>query len=341
MPKKNPAFTFVRLVSTLVIVYYHFAIALDENLFPLLLPNSRSGLGFLFVSVFFILSGYLLYLRYPVIRDAGWFYRKRAASIYPDFYTTYAIVFLYHLIKGSSVLAGKPLKTFPLTLLGLDGYLSASFDTWYLVGEWFLGAIVLLYLLYPAVLFLFRKSRIITFLSVLCLYFLFLSKPLLSPSPLTNLFSCLVSFMAGMYLAEAGERILSGKWLFGICAGCLLVFFCIPMGIENLQADNIITHVAAILVFLVLSRVGMAVTSRPKIAAPVLFMGEYCYPVFLVHHILLLKLLHLFPPARLWQAIVLLLITYILVFAAAVLVRQLRIWLATQITKRKEFFKKD
>ena len=347
MPKKNPAFTVVRLIATLVIVYYHFAIALEENLLPVLLVNSRSGLGFLFVSVFFILSGYLLHLRYPVIRRIFPFYRKRAASVFPDFYLVYAAVFLYHLITRSSVFAGKPLWTFVFTPPGLDGYLSASFNTWYLVGEWFLGAIILLYLLYPAILFLYRKSSLITVLLALFLYILFISKPLLSPSPLTNLFSCLISFMAGVYLAGQDEKVLDSNWVLGISAVLLAVFFFIPLHIDHLRSDNILTHAAAVLVFLVLYRIGKAAGGHSKITAFVLYLGELCYPVFLIHHILLLKLLHLFPPSGKRQAIVLLMITYILVFTGAIILKKVRsviIDLIRDCFKLKscpKFFKKD
>ena len=92
--------------------------------------------------------------------------------------------------------------------MGLDGYFSYETETYYLVGEWFLGALIIIYMLFPIILYLFRKSAAATTGGAAILYLFTINERLLSPAPDANIFSCIMSFVAGMLfihiLASAG-----------------------------------------------------------------------------------------------------------------------------------------
>ena len=77
------------------------------------------------------------------------FYKKRFESLYPMFWMAYIIAFigLFYLNKGMFLQA--PKKNFILTIIGFDGYLAANVPTFYILGEWFLGCIILFYVLFP------------------------------------------------------------------------------------------------------------------------------------------------------------------------------------------------
>lgn len=103
-------------------------------------------------SLFFIVSGASLALTVPAEQSPAQFYKRRARAVYPLFWLAWFVVFSYRFVAHPGSFGGARTVTLVLTLLGLDnfavaaGWVGTDFAC---VGEWFLGSILFLYLLFP------------------------------------------------------------------------------------------------------------------------------------------------------------------------------------------------
>ena len=171
-----------------------------------------------------------------------------------------------------------------LTAAGMDGYLAYRVQGYYILGEWFLGAIILLYLLYPVVAAGFNKSVIASSAIVLAGY-IFACAATLFVIPLEeNLFACLASFFIGMLIAKYKKQILDNKWLVIPCAAiCAILFFVrIPAGsIEMSRINNsICIHIMGPSLFICLYHAGCLINKCKAAGSVISFMGKLSYPVF-------------------------------------------------------------
>ena len=158
-----PALDVLRLLAALVIVSYHYGVEM-----AFLAPQSTAGPGFaalaaltgLAVNVFFLLSGASLALGYgPQVPAPDWrrYACGRVLAIYPMYWLGFGALFLYgEVLHGNN--PDVPRWRVVFSLLGLDGYLSQFTVTFYKIGEWFLGVLLLCYLLFPALVWVLRRA---------------------------------------------------------------------------------------------------------------------------------------------------------------------------------------
>ncbi|MDO4477805.1 MAG: acyltransferase [Lachnospiraceae bacterium] len=163
--KRIYAWDYIRVLAMLAIIVFHwnqfrYAQSIDgPNIFLMDFPGGNVAM--FGVSFFFILSGASLMLTTEKGLTLWPFYKKRWLSIYPLFYTAYAFIFIYYYV----IRHGDPGGTasgYIWTLLGMDGYLNEVVSTQYLVGEWFVGCIVLIYLVYPLLRLGVLKKPVVT-----------------------------------------------------------------------------------------------------------------------------------------------------------------------------------
>ena len=83
-------------------------------------------------------------------------YMKRWKAVYPSFYIAYIMLFIWYIRFNRTFFTGRSPLTLVFTVLGMDGYLAGAVPTWYILGEWFLGAIILCYVLYPLIVYCFK-----------------------------------------------------------------------------------------------------------------------------------------------------------------------------------------
>ena len=88
------------------------------------------------------------------------FFKKRWLSIFPMFYIAWTVMYIINSLRVGSWFWGGPRRNFLLSAIGMDGYFLHLGMNYYNLGEWFLGGIILLYLLYPLLLFLWNKAKI-------------------------------------------------------------------------------------------------------------------------------------------------------------------------------------
>lgn len=152
-------------LASILVIHFNATVTgyftLPHKLFASVLPFGIY-LGDFGSSLFFIVSGASLALTVPPQQDPLTFYKKRAKAIYPLFWLAWAVCFSLRFLAKPGYYAAAKTPTLLLTVLGLDnfavaaGWVGMDFAC---VGEWFLGSILFLYLVFPLLLWLCRRGR--------------------------------------------------------------------------------------------------------------------------------------------------------------------------------------
>lgn len=142
-------------LASILVIHFNATVTgyftLPHKLFASVLPFGIY-LGDFGSSLFFIVSGASLALTVPPQQDPLTFYKKRAKALYPLFWLAWGVCFSLRFLAKPGYYAAAKTPTLLLTALGLDnfavaaGWVGADFAC---VGEWFLGSILFLYLLFP------------------------------------------------------------------------------------------------------------------------------------------------------------------------------------------------
>ncbi len=277
----------IRALATFLIVLTHF----NNPFFSeggYLLTNRPFNIyvGDLGVSLFLIISGSALAYTYSSPLDLKAFYWKRFKGIYPMFWTAWVLGTLFFFIdsKGHPMNAG-PASSIIWTVFGIDG-LVANFHvpTVYLLGEWFLGFIIVFYLVFPLLLHCIERRPVWTAGALAVLYAATL---LLGPhisAPLSVIITTRLPELAfGVYLIRYLPK--TPKLL---ALPALLVLICFAVFGEGVNKD-LATTAVGISAFVVLVAAADLIAIRP-VRALVGLVAKYSYPIFLVHHVIIYKL---------------------------------------------------
>lgn len=181
-PARRFDYDVLRVCCALMVLVYHFETAVRSagaleglGVRPRLagisinLLGSGLDLGSLAVGLFFMLSGALA--ARTLARDdfsALGYVRHRLARLLPPFWIAWLLSCVWSLANGSAFFR-VPAWRFVLTIFGLDGYVLSSTGaaTFYNVGEWFYGALVIVTLLWPAVRACYRRFGRATIVAVI------------------------------------------------------------------------------------------------------------------------------------------------------------------------------
>lgn len=289
----------IRILSCVFVMTVHFNAAVCGYagglfLYPNeIIPNFWAGgkvyLGTLGNVLFFLLSGASLMLsnREPIHNPAV-FYQKRLLSLYPSFWIAFSVAACVDFLSTKGIPAGTPLQLLA-ALSGLEGYLSQlglAGAVYYKLGEWFLGAIILLYLIFPGVHRCLNRAPIFT--CVVCsgmyiagLWTIYRNLP---HCGYTSLLICLPEMVLGMVYVRYDLRN-RPRLSLGICLGTLAV---VGLLHRYLMAD-FLALLMAVSIFLILMVCARWVTS-PRVTATLASAAKLTYPLFLVHHWLVYKL---------------------------------------------------
>lgn len=140
--------------------------------------NAVIRTGALFMVPFFMLSGFVLFLKYGktdllLSENIKSFYVKRIQSIYPNYITFLIIVYAFGLSFPPK--PQQAIAILPIEILGLQSLFSKLFGFLGNGGTWFLSVLIILYFLYPFIqhalnLALKHKAIIITLCYILAIY---------------------------------------------------------------------------------------------------------------------------------------------------------------------------
>ena len=292
------AWDYARIISAFVVVLVHTAIKVQDT-YGLEMAFTKIPLSNWAVVVFFVLSGASLIVNYPLIssfQEAVSFYKKRFRKIFPMFWFVWFVMFvLKAVMKRSLFWGGNPLKIL-LSVCGLDGYLHYIIPNYYSVGEWFLGALIILYVLYPLLLsFMNNKTARVVFSVLLVAAYLanllFFSFQM---DKFRNPLSCILVFWVGMligkyYHADSFQKFLRSLPALVGTVALLAVFLLVPMGLPPV----ITMHLVGILFFLLICQLFRKECPNDKVRHAVIVMGKATYAVFLTHHVLADNVFHL------------------------------------------------
>lgn len=286
MKKRLFYLDFVRAIAAISIILIHFnAIYLyagAEYLNNVVLTTSAFNvyLGNWGVSLFFIISGCSLMYVYGDKFDCKTFYKKRFFSIYPMFWIAYILGFVFLFLVHHGMFMAAPKWTILLTILGFDGYFAGDIPTFYILGEWFLGCIILLYILFPLLRYLIIKYPKITFGTSLIVYFIFILFYQGSFAPAKIIFIRLPEFLFGMYFVKYIKRVNILPLVLSILV-LLLNQFIKPTFDGSLQTTYI-----GIASFLVLVYISDYLNNK-YIQKVCKLISKYSYAIFLVHHVII------------------------------------------------------
>ena len=283
MKNRQSEYDILRSISTILVVCYHFSIS--SRTFPFWPQHSSIGMGQLGVCLFFALSGTALCLSNPTDKRLPLkrFFCRRFSSLFPMYYLAWFIFTIYFFWMNRNINDGIPTQNILFTVFGMDGYLLYRYPTFYCVGEWFIGCIVLLYLCFPLLHAAIRKKPIISAVAILTIYFLTNRFYTLEMVKERFFLINLPIFTFGMYWSFYIQNAKSTvKTVFGsICS----IFFVLALFVgaklhipNNLFILGITGYVAIYFLSLLLSKCSIF----SKVGSVI---SKYSYSIFLVHHV--------------------------------------------------------
>ena len=284
---------FVRALSVLLILLTHF----NNPFFTAsgwIITNHPFHIyvGDLGVSMFLMISGTALTVTYRRPLDLKLFFKKRFLGIYPMFWIAYAVFFTLRFLVYRANVGPLPYRSFPLTIMAMDG-LVANFGvpTMYLLGEWFLGFIVIFYLVFPLMLWGVQEHPWATAVLGLGIYAAAMIFWQLHPLPYST--AVLLPFripelLFGMYFATYWKKV--SPWALIPAVGILiLAVFCFAEVPDRLAVTLVGISAFTVLVFIGKYLEVWGVTQIVN------WISKYSYAIFLVHHVIIAEAFNRFP----------------------------------------------
>lgn len=271
---------FIRAIAMIMIVNYHF---FAENRIEIKVLSDGMW-GFIGVAMFFMISGASLMYQYREKLELKNYFKKRFLGIYPMFWIAYSLLFLYLFYGNKGFFKDLPIYKLGISLLGMDGYFIVYTKTWYLIGEWFIGCIILIYLLFPFFRMCMKKYPrtffvLATLVNLGVIFFSQFKMPLNH-----NLLLCSYSFLLGMYFMEYYKKF---ELKYAIIAAILAIVLwntkpTTEIGI--VVVGNLMGYAS----FVALSYFGEKITDN-LFKNIILLLSKYSYAIFLTHHFLIMK----------------------------------------------------
>ena len=279
----------IRIFSAFIVVAYHFASTASARKgwasFPYFYNYQEKSWGGTAVGLFFLLSGATIVMTHDFRlnrRNILQFYWTRAKKLYPMFWMAFSYIYLQNVIMNHSFFYfGRPWSLL-LSIFGIDGYFNYLGRTYYLIGEWFLGAIILIYLLYPVILFCFHRMRYVTLAVLILLAYLNQLNVFNLKIPFQqNILTCCLLFYAGMLFEQIRLKITQYSWIFGPVSIAGMIYLLVqPTDIPIELGTLIMSFVMFVALFCIGSWLSLA---DPAQYAAVGLSG-LTYPVFLLQH---------------------------------------------------------
>lgn len=330
-----PSVYFIKALCALGITIFHFSIQLVNVDATPFIYHANSGWGSALVTTFFIVSGFLLHYHYGGDKlELRRYYVKRWRGLYPMFYIAYFYFWMGKICDNRGpFFNGQPLAYF-WTVLGLDGYIDVRTTTYYIIGEWFVGAIAIMYLLYPLLYRGYRKTALGSFAAVAAVYVIFYDKCITNVYGFWTVSSCLVSFAFGMLCCEYRKHLTKLPVLL-----VSLVGFVITVTVPLPLGANLCDHMAGAFLYLLLNAAGEVLMRRKWIHSLFRELGNLSYPIFLIHHQVIMRVTGSWQPGTPWKVAVIFLFALMQILlgakALSVLTNAVMRWADQQLARGK------
>lgn len=298
MKKRVFYLDFIRALSALFIIVFHFNCSIggheiykSVSNIPIIFYEYKNGnLGQIGVSLFFIISGGLM-LSNQCNFNIREYLKKRFLAIFPMFYFAYFCVTFYYFLHYRSLnpfCVPRNKLSFLITIVGMDGYVSPIIPNYYIIGEWFLGCIILFYILFPLLRTLLLKLG--PWISMLCIFLIYVATvhlyPFASYPKEYFVLIRIVEFFFGMLAVTYIKEI--RKWqlcISGISIAILSVYY-LPI-IQSYK-----TTIMGMSLYVVWVYAGQHIPERFQ--KLFLDISKYSYPAYLLHHVIIEQICSLF-----------------------------------------------
>lgn len=284
---------FIRIICSLGIIVFHYSCHSSSSFKPYY-KYINGSFGALTVIVFFIISGFCLYRNNKVIKSIKNFYIRRLKTLLPMFYLCWFIFYIINVINERNPFYGGNPITLVFTLIDMDGLVIERIATYHNVGEWFSGALLITYLLYPLMLKGLQKHDKCTLfiLAILTIVWNMFELPQITNAGFAIVECCLEVYI-GMLLCKYWEK-LNNNYLF---IGSLVYFIlCLLIKFDFLRKIIVIGQGTAY--FVVLYHLGKIVSKTDLGKNICNKIGKLTYPMFLLQHQIINYVLEVFNPTR-------------------------------------------
>ena len=288
--EREKGLDFARAFSAIGIIVFHFYCH-SSSAHKLFLYHANGGWGTAINYLFFALSGYLLHKKYGKqehLRLTTFYYKRWKATM-----PAYIAVFLFaNFLNVAS--AGKlfyldiPKWRLLLSFIGMDGYAAWVMPTYFITGEWFLGAILVAYAAYPLLRYIANHKilRYVGLAGLIVLYEMILPMDFYGLPASTNPITCLLCFYLGMLGAERKD-LFKKKIVVVISAICCVVLFAVPFGTGS-PTPLLLGGCAGLVV---LNALGEVVCKNKTLDRLIRWVSSLTYPLFLIHHRIIVTIL--------------------------------------------------
>ncbi len=327
--KHDYSIDLIRVLGAIGIILLHYYHYIDTRIVFYNHYYQNGDFGNVIVYIFFMISGAMLYYNNGEIKSIKLYYYKRFKSIFPMFYFVFITLYIYTVIRtGNFLYGGNPLKIL-LTVFGLDGFFHYLSLNYYLIGEWFLGAIIILYAIYPLLLKLFKKSLFLTTTVCILLYSLVFIPNLFIVDIENNILSCLLSFEIGMLIMKYNNVWKENKLIFVISFVLSLIIIFIKIDFIH---TSIFNHILAITLFFVLHFIGKYIMKIKILRCFFSQASRISFAIYLLHHFIIIRALKLYMPENSYMSVIYVIIVIcVIMFSAFVLNMIIKYILNTKI----------
>ncbi|WP_292144852.1 acyltransferase family protein [Butyrivibrio sp.] len=272
----------IRTICTIMIVIFHMG---EISIWPWRFFYKNGSLGTVAVTMFFMLSGGVLYYNNREINSIKKFYIKRWKAIFPAYYVAYFPAWFDRISLVGRIFWRGHLP-FVLSLIGMDGYFSYRIKGYYEVGEWFLGCIILMYIFYPIIIKLINSLGCFTLvIEIVIHYFLVVRLDIFVIGDSWNLLTWIMPFCLGMIFFKYE---LWDKRILLYCSLIMFFFFTFfDVPIDTLYACMIY----GVSMFFIIWKIAANHVGRVKILDSIIDRISYLsYGIFLVHHVIIYRI---------------------------------------------------
>lgn len=301
----------VRVLSTFLIVCCHFSVSFTQynigGFSNYLLNFANTDTGKLGVYLFFMISGSTLIYNYDDNFSIKQFYKKRWIRIFPLFYLTWIIFYLIKVIEVQNFLFNGDIIRMFWTIIGLDYYVVGVYPTYAIVGEWFTGAIIIIYIIFPLLRLLY-KHKLSYYSTSIILYVLYLINnfiaPLPHPSNVETIFVDIFYFWIGMMLIKAKDMVKTIPPL-------LLVIPLVPiLLVKNNYSIMTNSLVASIIIYILCAKTQNGKFLEENVIFK--FISKYSYAIYLTHHQIIYLIMKNYANTYLpiWKSLIIYLVTW-------------------------------
>lgn len=248
LKKRYIGIDLLRIISAFFVCMFHTKNQLncDYGLF-----NSFSTMGAVFMTLFFMLSGFSLFVNHSSSNLSDYcsvkiFWKKRVLSLLPMYFFVAVIYEIVHVIMGMYSI-DRVLLLFPIETLGTQSVFSSLFGYSHNGGTWFISCILICYFLYPFLQEIVKNTTRKTHIILLCLCaFLLLYSPIVTyyldnvSDIYSNPFFRALEFLIGVILASMKLDYASSKivnkiiysWL-AVSITFIIMIFAITIAVDK------------------------------------------------------------------------------------------------------------